>query len=76
MLESINKVAGCEIEITVRGPESFTFSTDHVNKEASKKLQDFFSEVATVKVEHDQECGSFLYVDFLESKVGEQNVDC
>jgi hypothetical protein len=59
----ISQLVGTEVEITVRGDTSFTFSTETVTANLGTDLAQFFGSLATVTVEHDDECGSFAYVE-------------
>ena len=59
----ISRIAGVPVELTVRGESAFTFSLPEVNKTAADKIADFFASMAKVSVEHDDECGSFVYVE-------------
>ncbi|AKI28834.1 hypothetical protein PM404_gp45 [Stenotrophomonas phage vB_SmaS-DLP_1] len=63
METKMSKVAGAAVELTIRAERAFTFSFESVNEEAAAKLAKFFEGQAKVEVEHDEECGSFVYVD-------------
>jgi len=63
MEEKISKIAGREVEITVRGDRSFTFSFEAIDKDATKRIVDFFRGQSTTSVEEDDECGTFIYCD-------------
>ncbi|AIW01654.1 hypothetical protein vB_Pae_PS9N_00003 [Pseudomonas phage vB_Pae_PS9N] len=64
METKMSKVAGVAVELTIRAERAFTFSFEEVNEAAADKLAKFFKEGgAKVEVEHDEECGSFVYVD-------------
>lgn len=63
MEAKLSKVAGAAVELTIRAEKSFTFSFEEVNEAAAAKLAKFFEGQAKVEVEHDEECGSFVYVD-------------
>lgn len=63
MEAKMSKVAGAAFELTIRAERAFTFSFESVNEEAAAKLAKFFEGQAKVEVEHDEECGSFVYVD-------------
>lgn len=66
MEAKMSKVAGAAVELTIRAERAFTFSFESVNEEAAAKLAKlakFFEGQAKVEVEHDEECGSFVYVD-------------
>ena len=62
-MESINKVAGREVEVTIRGERSFTFSFDNIDKYATRKICEFFNGQAKIEVQEDEECGTFIYCD-------------
>lgn len=62
-MNAINQVAGREIEITIRGDRSFTFSFDEIDEVATRKICDFFKGSAKISVETDEECGTFIYCD-------------
>jgi hypothetical protein len=62
-VNKINKVAGREVEVTVRGLRSFTFSFEDVDKEATRKICEFFKGHAKIEVQEDEECGTFIYCD-------------
>jgi hypothetical protein len=66
-LESqISNLVGMRVDLTVRGARSFTFSTYEITERLSEALTKFFGKLATVRVEHDEECeGSFAYVEVL-----------
>lgn len=64
--QNLATVAGMPVEVTVRGERAFTFSTAVRNDAAAARLADFFRKGGPdvrVSVEHDDECGSFVYVD-------------
>ena len=62
----ISELAGVAVELTVRGARSFTFSTNEITERLGDVLTKFFGKLATVSVEHDEECeGSFAYVEVL-----------
>lgn len=63
MQAKMSEIAGATVEITIRGDRAFTLSFEEVNKPAADKLVKFFEGEAKVSVEHDDECGSFVYVD-------------
>lgn len=64
MLDSINQVAGSEVEITIRGERNFTFSFDCLDVAATQKIRAFFKNAAKkIEIEADAECGTFIYVD-------------
>ena len=59
----ISALVGAPVELTVRGDRSFTFSTEAVTASLGDVLAQFFGKLATVRTEHDEECGSFAYVE-------------
>jgi hypothetical protein len=59
----VSAAIGIQVELTVRGGCCFTFSTDHVEPTLHEKIAAYFGPHATVKTEHDDECGSFAYVE-------------
>ena len=61
--EIISKVAGAKVELTIRGDKSFTFSTETVTPDLGEKIASYFGGLATVTVAHDDECGTFAYVE-------------
>lgn len=64
MSRKLAAVAGVAVELTIRGPRAFTISTDQRNEAAAEKLAAFFKAGGSVvSVEHDDECGSFVYAD-------------
>lgn len=63
-LEAImSDIVGVEVELTVRGDRKFTFSTWDVMPTLGEKVAGYFGKLAKVTVEHDEECGSFAYVE-------------
>ncbi len=61
-LESqLSAIAGVPVEITIRGLREFTFSFESVNQSATDAIVNFFGSQALVKVETDNECGTFIY---------------
>ncbi len=61
--QTLSRVAGTEIDITIRSAKEFTFSTHTVDKEAVDKIIKFFkgSSMQMTEIIHDEECGSFMY---------------
>jgi hypothetical protein len=60
--ETLAKVLGVDAELTVRGDKDFTISTETVCRDLLARIQGFFgNEITNVSVEHDDECGSFVY---------------
>lgn len=51
------------IELTVRGPHSFTISTEELCPELGDKVAEYFGPLASTSTEHDDECGSFVFVE-------------
>ena len=62
-MQAINTVAGREVEVTIRGDRSFTFSFEAIDKQATRKICDFFKGQAKIEVEEDEECGTFIYCE-------------
>ncbi|RIQ79060.1 hypothetical protein D0837_17260 [Bordetella avium] len=64
-LDTITKIAGRAVELTIRGEKSFTFSFDGRDDSASARLMDFFrSATAKVTSDYDAECDhTCVYVD-------------
>ena len=62
-LEKITEVAGREIEMTIRGERSFTFSFDGKDEAATQKIINFFGDQAKLEVQNDEDCGTFIYVE-------------
>lgn len=63
-LETIlSDIAGKPVELTFRGPTSFTVSTDDVTPDLGEKVSAFFGKLATVTVDHDEECGTCAYIE-------------
>jgi ribosomal protein L11 len=64
LARTLSAVAGMPVEITVRADRHFTFSTDVVSSVAMDKLAAYFAPHAKHwSVTHDEECGSYLYVE-------------
>ncbi len=63
--QRVSRVAGVPVEVTLRGGQSFTFSTDERNTQAADRIAAFMriDNRADVRILHDVECGSFVYVD-------------
>lgn len=61
--QTLTKIAGREVEVTVRSDKAFTFSMDVVDPKATKAIKDFFKGQGTLTVEEDEECGTFIYLD-------------
>jgi len=63
-MQTLDHVAGRPIEITVRGPRSFTFSFDAIDPPATEAICGFFADSpAVLSVVEDAECGTFIYCD-------------
>jgi len=62
--QTLSTVAGTKVEITIRGEKQFTFSTVEVSKTAAEKIKAYFKyQYKTLTVEHDEECGTFIYMN-------------
>lgn len=60
----LSNIAGLPVEITVRGPQSFTISYETINDAAKQALTQFFAvSTASLTTEEDDECGTFLYLE-------------
>lgn len=59
----MTKVVGQPVKLTVRGARSFTFSTESVSGDLGDKVAEFFGALAKVIVVHDEDCGSFAFVE-------------
>jgi hypothetical protein len=60
---ALSEVIGEAVEITIRGPRAFTFSTERVVAELPVKLIEYFgARMHFESVEHDAEIGSFVYM--------------
>lgn len=63
MIATLESICGIRPEITIRGEKAFTFSFDSVEREAAEKLARFFAG-HQASIDHDDECGTCVYVDF------------
>lgn len=61
--QSINAIAGRQVEITIRGERSFTFSFDEIDHKATEAIKAFFAGQAKIEVAEDEECGTFIYCE-------------
>lgn len=61
----MTEIVGAPVSLTVRGDRSFTFSTEDVTPTIGDAVAKFFGNFATVHVDHDEECGSFAYVEVI-----------
>lgn len=57
----LTQIAGVPVEVTIRGSRQFTFSFEAVNESAAAAIENFFGGQAKLEVEHDDECGTFIY---------------
>jgi hypothetical protein len=64
----MSALVGKPVDLTVRGARSFTFSTETVTADLGERIANFLGDLATVRIEHDEECGSFAYVEVSEAK--------
>jgi len=62
-LSQISKIAGHQVEMTIRGDRNFTFSFDAADQAAAQRIVDFFGKDAQCEVAIDDECGTFVYVN-------------
>lgn len=60
---TMTEIVGQPVDLTVRGEKSFTFSTEAVDRNLGEVIAAYFGKLATVTVDHDDECGSFAYVE-------------
>lgn len=60
---TMTKIVGQPVDLTIRGAKSFTFSTETVDRNLGEVIAAYFGKLATVTVDHDDECGSFAYVE-------------
>lgn len=67
--DKISAIAGTPVELTIRGDHAFTFSVDVGQRGAAQKIAAFFAGEAVVEVVHDEEVGSFVYVDALPGRI-------
>ena len=58
---SIQQIAGRAVELTIRGPKSFTLSYDSIDREATRRIVEFFGNAC--EVSEDEECGTFIYIE-------------
>jgi hypothetical protein len=56
-------LVGANVELTVRGARAFTFSTEAVTPTLGDVIAAFFGNLATVTTDHDEEIGSFAFVE-------------
>lgn len=63
----LSAVAGVPVEITIRNVGRFTWSIEQRNESAADRLVAWMEDGgyagAKVDVHHDDECGTFVYVD-------------
>jgi hypothetical protein len=60
--EIASGIAGTRVQLTVRGPRSFTFSMDSRNEVAATKLIQFFKGQKCT-IDYDEECGTCVYLE-------------
>lgn len=56
-------LVGTPVELTIRGERSFTFSTEAVVANLGNVVAAYFGKLATVTADHDDEIGSFAFVE-------------
>lgn len=61
--QTLSKLAGQPVEVTIRSEKAFTFSLEVVDKKATKAITNFFKGQGKLTVEEDEECGTFIYLD-------------
>ena len=61
----LSAAAGVAVEVTIRGPRAFTWSTASVDYAAADRLVRFAKRglVKSIEVVHEPELGSFVYVE-------------
>lgn len=60
---TISQQIGTEVEITIRGDRSFTFSTNIVQYDLEDKIRAFFGDALKLNAESDPELGTFCYAE-------------
>ena len=59
----ISKIAGSDVEITIRGDRKFTFSTDRVDQDLEFHLTSYFEKAMVLDGEPAiDDCGTFVYM--------------
>lgn len=63
-LVNLSNAIGCEVDITIRGENRFTFSVDRVDNDLEYHLISFFGDEMKLDGETsiDDECGTFVYM--------------
>jgi len=60
---TISKIVGCNVEITIRGDRNFTFSTDRVDHDLEFHLKSYFGNAMVLDGEPViDDCGTFVYM--------------
>lgn len=67
--QTLSKVAGIEVDITVRGDNKFTFSFEGENKKALKSIFDYFGDKLIVEKDNDS-------VDFYDKEIDMTYIYC
>lgn len=64
LAEKLSEAIGRKVEITIRSETHFTFSTEQVCADLETRCVEFFAPhlVIEQETEHDDECGSFVYM--------------
>ena len=63
MEDNLSKIAGHKVELTIRGDRAFTISSDEMVPDLADKVAAFFGGAAKISASHDEECGSFVYIE-------------
>ena len=63
MEDNLSKIAGHKVELTIRGDRAFTISSDEMVLDLDAKVAAFFGKAAKISASHDEECGSFVYIE-------------
>ena len=63
MEANLSKIAGRKVELTIRGDRAFTISTEEMILDLDSRVAAFFGKAAKISASHDEECGSFVYID-------------
>lgn len=63
MEATLSKIVGSNVELTIRGSNKITISTEEINKNLGSAISNLFGSRVIESVCHDEEVGSFVYVD-------------
>ena len=67
--QTLSKVAGIEVDVTVRGDNKFTFSFEGENKKALKSIFNYFGDKLIVEKDNDS-------VDFYDKEIDMTYIYC